>query len=208
MTGTGSPAPPGLPGAEGAGTAGGSGSLRASEVGEAFAGDGPDAAHVNTLLGPADGPVGAAWAGALATPRAGHVPFVCVLRPDLPVRPFTLFVNKATLAGPRHERLTWGAAQAGVAAGVADALAEEILTRDIALAALCIAAVWVDPEAADPEAVFANNRRATTLALARGRAGAPGLDDVLAARAFPHNPYFRPPGTPGPGTGQSQSSSV
>lgn len=183
--------------------------MRALEVGEAFAGDGPDAAHVNTLLGPADGPVGAAWAGALATPRAGHVPFVCVLRPDLPVRPFTLFVNKATLAGPRHERLTWGAAQAGVAAGVADALAEGVLSPEIALAGLCIAAVWVDPEAADAEAVFTNNRRATRLALARGRAGDPALDAVLAARAHPHNPYFNPPGAPAPSGGrQSQSSSV
>jgi len=42
----------------------------------------------------------------------GHIPFVCVLRPNLPVKPFTLFVNKAPLAA-RHERVTWGAAQAG-----------------------------------------------------------------------------------------------
>ena len=66
-------------------------------VGEGFAGDGVNAAHINTMLGPKDGPVGIAWATALATPRAGHIPFVVVLAPNLPVKPTTLFVNKATI---------------------------------------------------------------------------------------------------------------
>ena len=78
------------------------------QVGEGFAGSGPDAAHVNTVLGPKDGPVGTAWATALATPRTGHVPFVVVLRPNLAVKPMTLFVNKAAVspADDRHARLT------------------------------------------------------------------------------------------------------
>mgnify|MGYP001421897508 CR=1 FL=1 len=70
-----------------------------TQVGEAFAGSGAEAAHVNTVLGRRGGPVETAWATALATPRAGHVPFVVVLRPNLPVQPPTLFVNKATLGG-------------------------------------------------------------------------------------------------------------
>ena len=40
-------------------------------IGESFVGDGPNAAHVNTVLGGRDGPVGAAWATGLATPSAG-----------------------------------------------------------------------------------------------------------------------------------------
>ena len=91
------------------------------EIGEAFVGDGAEAAHVNTVLGPREGPAGVAWATALATPSAGHAPFVVVLRPGLPVKPPTLFVNKAAIAGEGHAKLTWGAAQAGVAGGVADA---------------------------------------------------------------------------------------
>ena len=75
------------------------------QLGEGFAGDGPNAAHVNTMLGPKDGPVGAAWATALATPRAGHTPFVVVVKPNVPVKPMTLFVNKATVdAGERAAR--------------------------------------------------------------------------------------------------------
>ena len=45
-----------------------------------------------------DGPVGTAWATALAMPRPGHAAFVTILRPNLPVKPLTLFVNKAAMA--------------------------------------------------------------------------------------------------------------
>src|SRR5260221_7718549 len=83
-----------------------------TQIGECFAGEGVDAAHVNTVLGRLGGPVETAWATALATPRPGHAAFVTVLRPNLPVRPPTLFVNKATITDDRHGELTWGAAQA------------------------------------------------------------------------------------------------
>ena len=92
------------------------------QIGEGFAGDGANAAHINTVLGSKDGPVGVAWTTALATPRAGHTPFVVVVRPNVPVKPLTLFVNKATVdaANDRHGTLTWGAAQAGVGGGLPD----------------------------------------------------------------------------------------
>jgi 5,6,7,8-tetrahydromethanopterin hydro-lyase len=164
---------------------------RGIEIGEAFEGAGADAAHVNTVLGPREGPVGTAWATALATPSAGHAPFVCVLKPGLPAKPLTLFVNKAAIAGERHGTLTWGAAQAGVAGGVADALAEGLIAAEAADELVLIAAVWVDPAAGDAEAVYRNNRAATCRALAAGRRGEPHLDAVLAARELPENPFFR-----------------
>jgi hypothetical protein len=52
-------------------------------IGESFVGDGVNAAHVNTVLGHRDGPVGAAWVTALATPRAGFTPFVTIAAPSL-----------------------------------------------------------------------------------------------------------------------------
>src|SRR5580700_4869725 len=97
-------------------------------IGESYVGEGAEAAHVNTVLGDREGPVGTAWATALATPRQGHIPFVTVLRPSLPVKPLTLFVNKAPVLDDAHANLTWGAAQAGVAGGVADAVAEGIIS--------------------------------------------------------------------------------
>ncbi|MSO86897.1 MAG: formaldehyde-activating enzyme [Acidimicrobiia bacterium] len=162
------------------------------EIGECFVGSGAAAAHLNTVLGLRDGPVGQAWATALATPTAGHAPFVVVLRPGLPVVPFTLFVNKARIDGDEHARLTWGAAQAGVAAGVADAVVAGTITEGLVPSLVVIAAVWVDPLARDAEVVFANNREATAGALALGRAGLPEAADVVAQRELAWNPFFRP----------------
>jgi 5,6,7,8-tetrahydromethanopterin hydro-lyase len=160
------------------------------QIGESFTGSGADAAHVNTVLGARDGPVGVAWATALATPSAGHAPFVVVARPGLPVQPYTLFVNKARIESDGHARMTWGAAQAGVAAGVIDALDAEVIT--VAGELVLIAAVWVDPKAGDADAVAANNRVATYNALLVGVAGLPTVEAGVAANGEVWNPFYRP----------------
>jgi 5,6,7,8-tetrahydromethanopterin hydro-lyase len=164
-------------------------------IGESFIGDGADAAHVNTVLGHRNGPAGTAWATALATPSAGHVPFVAVLRPGLPAKPMTLFVNKAAVESDTHADLTWGAAQAGVAAGVMDAVAEGVIPEGDVDDLVLIAAVWVNPKAADADAVYANNREATRTALRAGAARTPSLDEALAARHAPANPFYTASGS-------------
>lgn len=146
---------------------------------------------MNTVLGRKGGPVETAWATALATPRRGHVPFVVVVRPNLPVKPLTLFVNKADLRGDRHEALTWGAAQAGVARGVLDAVADDSVPAAEVDDLLLIAAVWVDWEAADEEAVYRANAGATLAALSASVEGRPTIEELLAVRSEPENPFFR-----------------
>jgi 5,6,7,8-tetrahydromethanopterin hydro-lyase len=174
-------------------------------IGESFVGEGAEAAHINTVLGRRDGPVGAAWVTALATPRPGNAAFVAVVRPGLPAKPLTLFVNKASIAGDEHGVLTWGAAQAGVASGVADAVAEGIVSEAEADELLLIAAVWVNPEARDAAKVYANNRAATKAALGAGAAGTPSVLEVLTARDHPFNPYYDP-SAPAPGSGTAGGS--
>lgn len=162
------------------------------QIGESFAGAGVNAAHVNTVLGRRDGPAGAAWATALATPRAGHTAFVAVARPGIAVVPPTLFVNKAAIGGEAHASLTWGPAQAGVARGVGLALAEGTVNRADTATLVLIAAVWVNPAADDAQAIFANNTDATLRALRSGRDGGPGAEDFLEAARAPANPFFSP----------------
>lgn len=166
---------------------------RALRIGECFVGDGVNAAHINTVLGDRSGPAGSAWATALASPSPGHVPFVAVLQPSLPVKPMTLFVTKSAPANDKHANLIWGPAQAGVAAGVADAVADGLLPAEAVDDLALIAAVWVNPEADDADTVYRNNRAATAAALRNGEAGEPSLDRVLAARAAPVNPFYRAP---------------
>ena len=162
------------------------------QIGESFVGEGAEAAHINTVLGDRRGPVGTAWATALATPRQGHIPFVAVLRPSLPVKPLTLFVNKAPVLDDAHANLTWGAAQAGVAGGVADAVAEGIISEQAAEDLVLIAAVWVNPNARNAGLVYRNNRAATRNAQQAGVQGTPKVADVLAAKDTPSTPFFTP----------------
>lgn len=164
------------------------------QLGESFVGQGVNAAHINTVFGHRDGPAGTAWAAALASPSTGHVPFVAILRPSLPVKPFTLFVTKSAPAGDEHGTLIWGPAQAGVAAGVADAVADGVVTEAEADTHVVVAAVWVNPDADDADAVYRNNREAVRTALGNGAAQLPAIAEVLAAREHPHNPYFAPKG--------------
>ena len=161
-----------------------------TQFGESFVGEGADAAHINTVLGESSGPVETAWVTALATPRAGHVPFVATVTSGTAVRPFTLFVNKATIESDRHAELTWGAAHAGLAAGVMEAVAEGVVAAADAPGLLLIAAVWVNPEAENEGRVFENNKEATLRALRAGKEGRPFVGEALSARHAPSNAYF------------------
>ena len=158
-------------------------------IGEGFAGEGANAAHINIIIGPRNGPVGSAWATSLATPSAGHVPFMAVAAPGVPIRPFTLFVNKAAIENDRHGQLTWGAAQAGLAAGMGEAHHTGLLTK--VDDCVVIAAVWVNPAAGNEEEVFANNRDATFAAIAMCSSPAQASAADIEAMLSPSNPYFR-----------------
>ncbi len=164
-----------------------------SEFGEAFAGSGPEAAHINTVLGIKGGPVETAWSTALATPREGHVAFVVVAQPNIPVLPMTLFVNKATIASERHATLTWGAAQLGVARGVLDAHERGHLSTESLSSHLLIVAAWVDPGAESADDVYENNKVATTQSLARGARRGVDLDELVSVRDSMINGYYAPP---------------
>ena len=162
------------------------------QIGEGFAGDGVNAAHVNSMLGAKDGPVGAAWATALAMPRAGHTPFVVVGAAQRAGEADDVVREQGHgRSGERTPpRLTWGAAQAGVAAGVIAAYGKGILHESEADDLVLVTAVWVDPAADDEEAVYANNAEATLAAVTAGRHEAPSLSTLFDVRE-PENPYFR-----------------
>jgi 5,6,7,8-tetrahydromethanopterin hydro-lyase len=163
-----------------------------TQLGEAFCGTGPEAAHLNTVLGVKGGPVEVAWVTALATPRHGHVAFVVAAQPGIAVKPLTLFVNKAAIESDAHAALTWGAAQAGVASGVLDAVADGTIAESDADALVCVAAVWLAPAAVDADAVYRFNREATATSLRNGKQSLPSVTDALKVRDEPYNAYWFP----------------
>jgi 5,6,7,8-tetrahydromethanopterin hydro-lyase len=160
-------------------------------IGESFIGSGPNAAHINIVLGSRVS-LGAAWAGALASPSAGHLPFMVVLQPGVPVKPATVFINKAALSGPNHENMTWGPAQAGVAKGVQETLLEGILPAEAENTWCAIVAVWVHPSADDADQVFTNNYTASKNAVIAAVQNLPNLETVRVAAANVHNPFYSP----------------
>lgn len=160
-------------------------------IGEAFEGAGGDAAHINLILGPKT-ELGQAYALAAASPGPGHIPFQAVVKPNLPAVPATLFVAKAVLHGEVHERMTWGPAQAGVAAGITEALLSGALPPLAEEQWVAIALVWVDPAASDAEAVYANNRAATLVAARRAIEGGPSREALAEGLKSISNPFFTP----------------
>ena len=109
------------------------------------------------------------------------------------MQPPTLFVNKATIAGERHAEMTWGAAQAAVAAGVADCIADDTIKAEWLGELVLIASVWVNPNAADAKAVFENNRRATRRGAAARCAWRTRSSRRCSTPAtIPWNPFYRP----------------
>lgn len=162
-------------------------------IGESFVGEGANAAHTNVVIGRKGGPVETAWATALATPSAGHVPFMTVVRPSVPVKPMTLFVAKAAAEGELHQRATWGSAQAGLAQGVSDAVGAGLIPADEADDLLIIAAMWINPAVDDLNESFRNQRAAAHDAIRAAVTGTPTVSDIqAAAEQGPTNPFYTP----------------
>ena len=92
-------------------------------IGEAWSGDVPNGSHINLVLARRGSPTAAAAAGVLASPRPGHVPILaCLKGAGTPVRPATIVVNKMSVEHEQLKKITWGAAQLGIAQGVLDAV--------------------------------------------------------------------------------------
>jgi 5,6,7,8-tetrahydromethanopterin hydro-lyase len=135
-------------------------------IGEGWGGDpGPNGCHVNVVLGERGSPTAAALLGTFTAPAPGHTPILVVVGESQdsyePVWPPTIMINKATALEERHQSITWGAGQLGIAQGVLDAVGEDLIPpSDDLVVFVC---VWIDPGASDETAV----RRAARTAVLR-----------------------------------------
>src|SRR5579872_2117928 len=99
-------------------------------IGEALTGDGNEIAHIDLLIGSKDGPVGLAFANALARQSEGHSNLLAVLEPNLAVKPSTVLITKVTIKGMKQAVQMFGPAQAAVAKAVADSVEQGIIPKD------------------------------------------------------------------------------
>ena len=163
-------------------------------IGEGWGGTAPDGSHVNVVLARRGSATAAAAISMFAQPSPGHTPvLVCVGEtPEQyePVWPPTLMMNKATATDDRHQTITWGAAQLGIAQGVLDSVADGLIEASGDL--IVLVAVWVDPQASDETAVRLANREAVRKAIAvciEGRASAAAAA-LVARRDSLTNPFY------------------
>src|ERR1700738_21965 len=96
-------------------------------IGEALVGEGNEIAHIDLLIGSKDGPVGTAFANALANQSAGHSNLLAVITPNLLCKPATVLVTKVTIKGAKQAVQMFGPAQAAVAKAVADSVAAGVI---------------------------------------------------------------------------------
>ncbi|MEM4165318.1 MAG: bifunctional 5,6,7,8-tetrahydromethanopterin hydro-lyase/3-hexulose-6-phosphate synthase, partial [Nitrososphaerales archaeon] len=148
-------------------------------VGEALIGEEPEVAHIDLIIGSKNGPVGQAFANALAQPRLGHTPILAVIRPNLPTKPSTLIVPKVTIRDLEDAEKVFGPAQSAVAKAVADAVEEGIIPKERAEDYVVIVSVFIHPKGKDYQRIYRYNYAATKLALQRALTNFPDIDKVL-----------------------------
>jgi 5,6,7,8-tetrahydromethanopterin hydro-lyase len=159
-------------------------------VGEALAGDGTEIAHIDLLIGPKDGPVGTAFANALATQSRGHSNLLAVLTPNLAVKPSTVMITKVTIKGAKQAVQMFGPAQAAVARAVADSVADGTIPKARAEELCIVCGVFIHWEAASDQKIYEYNYKATKEAIASAMGDKPSVDDMLARKeADSEHPY-------------------
>jgi 5,6,7,8-tetrahydromethanopterin hydro-lyase len=158
-------------------------------VGEALAGDGNEIAHIDLLIGDKNGPVGAAFANALARQSHGHTNLLAVLKPNLAVKPATVMVTKVTIEGMKQAVQMFGPAQAAVAKAVADSVGEGVIRRDQAEEYVVVCGVFIHPQAEDNQKIYQYNYEATRMAIRNAMAGLPTVDEMLAGKEEAVHPF-------------------
>jgi 5,6,7,8-tetrahydromethanopterin hydro-lyase len=158
-------------------------------IGEALFGEGNEIAHIDLLIGSKDGPVGAAFANALARQSEGHSNLLAVLTPNLAVKPATVLITKVTIKGMKQAVQMFGPAQAAVAKAVADSVADGIIPAKDAENLVIVCGVFIHPGAEVDKKIYDYNYQATKDAIASAMRGKPSVQEMLAGKDKAAHPF-------------------
>jgi len=149
--------------------------------------DSNEVAHIDLLIGNINGPVGQAYANALANPTKEREALQAILEPNMAVKPPTLIVPTVPVRGLREASMVYGPAQAAVAKAVAKSVEDGILpaTDDLIL----IANVFVHPTATRRHRVFINNYKAMRHAIRKAMEGRPTAEEVAENADNARHPF-------------------
>ena len=162
---------------------------RTLSVGESLVGDGAEVAHIDLLIGPKDGPVGEAFAGALLNQKEGHTNLLAIVAPNLPCKPDTIISNKVTIKGATQAVQMFGPAQAAVARAVVDSVSSGVIPRDKVDDYCILVGVFIHWQAKNEKKIFDFNYRATKESIERALKGQPRIDAVISGAKTATHPF-------------------
>ncbi len=155
-------------------------------IGESLKGEGNEVAHIDLLIGDKTGPVGAAFANALADQKNGHSNLLAVITPNLLCKPATVLITKVTIKGATQAVQMFGPAQAAVARAVTDSVAAGVIPKDQVENLVIVCGVFIHWQAKDDTKIYQYNYDATKEAISRAMKGEPKIDEVLARKGEKH----------------------
>src|SRR5882757_827680 len=158
-------------------------------IGESLVGDGAEIAHIDLLIGAKSGPVGVAFANALANQSAGHTNLLAVLTPNLAVKPATVLVTKVTIKGMKQAVQMFGPAQYAVAKAVADCVADGTIPAADAEDLVIVCGVFIHPEASDNAKILKYNYDATKTSIQRAMKSLPTPQEIAAQKDTVKHPF-------------------
>ncbi|MGQ9679370.1 MAG: 4-hydroxy-tetrahydrodipicolinate synthase [Candidatus Bathyarchaeia archaeon] len=136
-----------------------------------------EVAHIDVLIGEIDGPVGQAYAYALANPTKDREAVQAILEPGMAVKPPTIIVPTVPVRSLRDASMVYGPAQEAVAKAVAKSVEDGILPATDKLA--IIAKVFVHPTATRRHRVYINNFKAMRHAIRKAMEGRPAAEEAV-----------------------------
>ena len=158
-------------------------------IGEALEGEGNEIAHIDLMIGSKNGPVGVAFANALANQSAGHSNLLAVLTPNVPVKPATVLITKVTIKGAKQAVQMFGPAQYAVAKAVADCVADGTIPAAEAEDLVIVCGVFIHWDAADNAKIIQYNHEATKVAIRRAMKGEPTAAEVTSQKDTAKHPF-------------------
>jgi 5,6,7,8-tetrahydromethanopterin hydro-lyase len=158
-------------------------------IGEALVGEGNEIAHIDLMIGSKTGPVGAAFASALATQSEGHTNLLAVLTPNLVAKPATVLITKVTIKGMKQAVQMFGPAQYAVAKAVADCVAAGTIPIAQAEDLVIVCGVFIHPAADDNAKILKFNYEATKLSIERAMKSLPTPQEIVAQKDSAKHPF-------------------
>lgn len=149
-------------------------------------GDLNNVAHIDLLIGPKDGPVGIAFANALARQSEGHNNLLAIVSPNIPCKPSTVMITKVTLKGSKQVLQMFGPAQAAVARAVVDSVIDGTLPKDKAEDWVIVCGVFIAGSANDNKKIYKYNYEAVKMAIKSAMKKTPGIDEIIAKKETKH----------------------